>query len=366
MSDPNDESKILRDALNRPVTVGRYLNCKPLQQEVASRPGPGGKKLLYLSGDCVTRTLNQIFGFDGWNLSIIKTEQVLCCPLGEQPTQSSSNDKQHQVKQSNNTRWQVAYTAHVRITHLKSGSFREDVGGGDAIDKSMMTAAQNALKGSITDAMKRAARHFGDKLGNSLYQGNFQIRNAPRSAHQALEQLDQEREKTFGKTLVVSTKSEIKPPSSETPVSRRVSDENSNPKPHSSNINNSVTSSSSFNATRGILGQRAVLSYVTPNVSNSGPMLEHLPPNTHDNNAVTPTPASTHALMPPPTAAIGMEQMFTHQEGLFDDDDRPLFPPPSRGSSVSPSNSVLNRKRLAENMGMELPLSKRAQVNPYA
>jgi DNA repair and recombination protein RAD52 len=30
----------------------------------------------------------------------------------------------------------------------------------------MGTAIANALKASITDAMKRAARHFGDKLGN--------------------------------------------------------------------------------------------------------------------------------------------------------------------------------------------------------
>jgi recombination DNA repair RAD52 pathway protein len=30
----------------------------------------------------------------------------------------------------------------------------------------MGTAVAHALKASITDAMKRAARHFGDKLGN--------------------------------------------------------------------------------------------------------------------------------------------------------------------------------------------------------
>ena len=30
----------------------------------------------------------------------------------------------------------------------------------------MGTAIAHAMKASVTDAMKRAARHFGDKLGN--------------------------------------------------------------------------------------------------------------------------------------------------------------------------------------------------------
>lgn len=58
------------------------------------------------------------------------------------------------------------YTALVRVTHLKSGSYREDCGMGDAIDKNMGIAISHAQKASITDAMKRAARHFGEKLGN--------------------------------------------------------------------------------------------------------------------------------------------------------------------------------------------------------
>ena len=62
-------------------------------------------------------------------------------------------------------RHHVAYIATVRVTHRKSGVFREDCGAGDAIDRSVATASGNALKGAVTDAMKRAARHFGEKLG---------------------------------------------------------------------------------------------------------------------------------------------------------------------------------------------------------
>lgn len=63
----------------------------------------------------------------------------------------------------------AAYTSIVRLTHRKSGAYKEDCGAGDAIDKSMGSAIANALKSSVTDAMKRAARHFGDKLGNCTY-----------------------------------------------------------------------------------------------------------------------------------------------------------------------------------------------------
>ena len=63
-------------------------------------------------------------------------------------------------------RFNVAYTATVRVTHRRSGAYREDCGSGDAVDKSAGTAVSHAIKGAVTDALKRAARHFGDKLGN--------------------------------------------------------------------------------------------------------------------------------------------------------------------------------------------------------
>lgn len=66
-------------------------------------------------------------------------------------------------------RYNVHYTATVRITHVASGSYREDVGANDSIDKSLGSAVANAMKGAVTDAMKRAARHFGEKLGNCTF-----------------------------------------------------------------------------------------------------------------------------------------------------------------------------------------------------
>ena len=74
-----------------------------------------------------------------------------------------------ECRQDSKGRYNVHYTATVRITHVASGSYREDVGANDSIDKSLGTAVANAMKGAVTDAMKRAARHFGEKLGNCAF-----------------------------------------------------------------------------------------------------------------------------------------------------------------------------------------------------
>ena len=179
VKNPMDGS-ILKDHKGYPVSVPRLLATKPLRAELCSRPGPGGKRLTYLSGEGVTRTLNDVFGFDGWNLEIVKTTQVVC-----------EKDKKE--------RWCVAYTAQVRLTHTKSGTYKEDVGFSDAMDRSMGSAVGNALKGSITDALKRAAKHFGDKLGNALSNGSCTAKNAPVTLRDALDLYDKERAATkFG------------------------------------------------------------------------------------------------------------------------------------------------------------------------
>lgn len=144
-----EDGSVLLDHKGRPVSVDRLLATKPLRGEVCTRPGPGNKKLTYLSGDGVTRTLNDVFGWDGWNLDIVRTQREECI---------KDKDK-----------YTVVCTAMVRVTHRASGSYREDCGAGDSTDRCFATAVANALKASVTDALKRAARHFGDKLGNCKY-----------------------------------------------------------------------------------------------------------------------------------------------------------------------------------------------------
>jgi DNA recombination protein Rad52 len=145
-----EDGTVLRDRHGRAVTVGKLLATKPLRHEILTRPGPGGKRLTYMSGESITRILNDIFGFDGWDLSITRVQREEC------------------LKDEQSGKFTVCYTAQVRLTHKLSGTFREDCGAGDASDRSFATAVANALKASITDALKRAARHFGDKCGNCM------------------------------------------------------------------------------------------------------------------------------------------------------------------------------------------------------
>jgi len=181
---PHDHSLLL-DHHGAPVTIDRLLATKPLKGELSVRPGPAGRSLTYLSGDSVTRTLNDIFGFDGWHLQIVSTEKTVC----ERVESSSKSGGASKGSSS----WLVAYTAHVRITHTHTATYKEDVGAGDSQDRNLPTALQHALKAAVTDALKRAARHFGDKLGNSLYQGSFRLQSAPVTLRDALDGLDRER-----------------------------------------------------------------------------------------------------------------------------------------------------------------------------
>ena len=142
------DGSVLKDHNGMPLSVDRLLATNPLRHELCTRPGPGNKKLTYMSGEGVSRTLNDVFGFDGWDLDIKDVTRVDCS------------------KDPKSGKHTAVYTARVRLTHKMSGTFKEDCGVGDSTDRSFATAISHALKASITDAMKRAARHFGDKLGN--------------------------------------------------------------------------------------------------------------------------------------------------------------------------------------------------------
>lgn len=176
----NPDGTPLLDHRDRIIPISKILATKPLKKDLMTRPGPGGKQIAYMSGECVTRTLNEVFGFDGWCLEIKNTNREECV----------KDDK---------GRYHVSYTASVRLTHRKSGTFKEDCGAGDTIDKHIGTAVSHSLKSAVTDALKRAARHFGDKLGNSLYEKGFGLNRAPGTLEKALDayEIDQKLSK-FG------------------------------------------------------------------------------------------------------------------------------------------------------------------------
>jgi DNA repair and recombination protein RAD52 len=73
----NHDGSMLLDHKSRPITIAKILATKPLRHELATRPGPGNRKLTYMSGDSVTRILNDVFGFDGWCLEVKSANRVV-------------------------------------------------------------------------------------------------------------------------------------------------------------------------------------------------------------------------------------------------------------------------------------------------
>ena len=99
------------------------------------------------------------------------------------------NEKLIQSEKDERGRWYVGYLATVRVT-LLNGVSHEDCGSGEGINDSKIKAHEKAIKSAVTDAMKRAARHFGERLGNALYVKGNGIRTAPRTNKDALVELE--------------------------------------------------------------------------------------------------------------------------------------------------------------------------------
>lgn len=124
----------------------------PLSAEHIKKPsGRFGPKGDYLEGWHVINELNRVFGFGGWSYTIALTRDAL--DLGKD---NNGNDQ-----------WQAAYTC---ICTLTVGDVtRQDVGFGSGFAKGVGDAIEGATKEAATDALKRAARTFGNIFGLALY-----------------------------------------------------------------------------------------------------------------------------------------------------------------------------------------------------
>lgn len=155
-------------------------------QRVKSR-SKGNINLSYLEGFDVLDTANRIFGYGNWNYKISSLVQV-----------------SHEVNQNQNQ--VVCYKAVVQLIvqnndHIQSVS-REDVGFGTGVAKTLADAHEGAAKESITDAIKRCFRSFGNQFGNSLYskdknkgsvqnnQQSYQNQNTQRNNNQSFDRYE--------------------------------------------------------------------------------------------------------------------------------------------------------------------------------
>ena len=115
---------------------------RPLAASRVKSRSQSGRAVSYLEGYDVIDAANDIFGFDGWSYFVKSIE-----PLG--------GDEKRRL-----------YQAVVTVT--VGNAARADVGHGISAGDSS-EAQETAIKGAVTDALKRALRSFGAQFGNSLY-----------------------------------------------------------------------------------------------------------------------------------------------------------------------------------------------------
>ena len=141
-------------------SISEKLNSDPDLADIKRRPVGGGKQAAYIPGDKVISIANDTFGFHRWSSEIRKIEVDFAV-------------------QDAAKKWNVGVYCVMRVNFLaQSGavlSFHEDLGFGAATNQPHFNdAIENARKGAVTDARKRALRVFGPALGSGVSGEDFQ------------------------------------------------------------------------------------------------------------------------------------------------------------------------------------------------
>lgn len=150
------------------------LLSEPLDPKAIKQISRGGRNADYISGFTAISAANRIFGFDGWNSDLVDIHCV----------ESSQQENQNYAGRDNKRGYLVAYTARVRVTIGEQS--HEDIGYGEGIDYTNVGQAhESAVKEAVTDALKRALRHWGDQFGLSLYDKDRDRTESPPAPSQA-------------------------------------------------------------------------------------------------------------------------------------------------------------------------------------
>ena len=120
---------------------------------VSQRKGRGGKSFDYLEGHVAIDQANRIFGYGGWGYELVGD-----VTLRRIETVDTSTGE---VKVS------LGYSAPVRVT-VAGALPRTDIGF-NAVAEDNADGHETAIKGAVTDGMKRALRSFGVQFGNGFY-----------------------------------------------------------------------------------------------------------------------------------------------------------------------------------------------------
>ena len=162
------EHELLWDGL--PPAVTNALG-QPLDPALVSqRKGRAGRTYDYLEGHAVIDQANRIFGFGGWGYELV----------GDVTLRQFENvdTKTGEVKLTH------VYSAPVRVT-VPGAPPRTDIGF-NAVAEDNADGHETAIKGAVTDGMKRALRSFGVQFGNGFY--GDQPAEAPKAQRTAARQ----------------------------------------------------------------------------------------------------------------------------------------------------------------------------------
>ena len=152
---------LLWDGLSPAVTQALG---QPLDPELVSqRKGRAGKFYDYLEGHLVIEQANRIFGYGGWGYELVG--DVTLRQVETVDTQTG------EVKVAS------AYSAPVRVT-VAGALPRTDLGV-HPVAEDTLDGHDTAMKGAVTDGLKRAFRSFGVQFGNGFYGDQPQVGNAP-------------------------------------------------------------------------------------------------------------------------------------------------------------------------------------------
>ncbi|KAF3924202.1 hypothetical protein ABW21_db0201688 [Orbilia brochopaga] len=128
------------------------LNKKLGPEFISHRAGPGGRKVAYIAGDKSINIANHVFGFNGWSSQI--------------------QDVAVDFVDESGGRVSIGISVTMRLT-LRDGSYREDIGYGEAENmKGKASAFSKAKKSATTDALKRTLRQFGE-IFTCIQDGDF-------------------------------------------------------------------------------------------------------------------------------------------------------------------------------------------------
>lgn len=115
-----------------------------LDQSLIHTRQQSGRTFSYIEGHDAIRQANRIFGYGGWSYRFVSQDFV---SLGDRGL------------------YRTVVEVHV------NGAVRSGVGVGIVVSNNA-EGYETAIKGSETDALKRALRTFGSQFGNDLYRGD--------------------------------------------------------------------------------------------------------------------------------------------------------------------------------------------------